>query len=199
MSRFSRLLIKQEQAHDKGWEREKLRKAKKEEEEKRSLLIYLRQKRGKKRYKTECRWRDFAKILRWFGWGDVEQSEGERKKKKEDRRWLGEFRNLSTICISVSAIYMQIAACMSDKKARRAMVFSFSFFFSEAHYPERCQAPAYLHPSTQNTAADNTGHLTLKGGIFFPCQSSISEKSQSVFMTAGEVMACVQRVILTDN
>ena len=55
----------------------------------------------------------------------MEQSERERKKKKEDRRWFGEFRNLSTICISMSAIYMQMAACMSDKKARRVMVFLF--------------------------------------------------------------------------
>ena len=52
----------------------------------------------------------------------VELSERERKMK--EREGVCEFRNLSTICISMSAIYMQMLACMSDRKAMSRARFS---------------------------------------------------------------------------
>lgn len=41
-----------------------------------------------------------------------------------NERGVWEFRNLSAICISVSAIYMQMVACMSDMKAMSIASFS---------------------------------------------------------------------------
>lgn len=54
----------EEQKKEKLSKQEK--QERKDEEEKRSMLIYFRQK-GRERYQTKWRWRDFAKILRWLG------------------------------------------------------------------------------------------------------------------------------------
>lgn len=51
----------------------------------------------------------------------MELSERERKIKE---RGIWEFRNLSAICISLFAIYMQMVPCMSDMKAMSRASFS---------------------------------------------------------------------------
>lgn len=57
---------------------------------------------------------------------DFEMAGGEvmRERNMKERDTVWEFRNLSSMCISMSAIYMQMVACMSDRKAMNAASFS---------------------------------------------------------------------------
>lgn len=68
-----------------------------------------------------------------------------------------EFRNLSAICISVSVICMQMAACMSDRKARSIDRFFF-FIIIQSHITMN---DAKLQPTTthQHKHTDETGQL----------------------------------------
>lgn len=160
---LSRLLIKKrtgltiKSCIGRAKEREikQARKPERRGEEKECVNIF--QTKGEKK---DIRQNGGGEILQrfWDGWDEVMWSRVKERERREMVVW--EFRNLSTICISMSAIYMQMTACMSDRKARSR---DFFFFFSEPHYPERCQAPAHTstHQHKTHRAADDTGHLTL--------------------------------------
>lgn len=74
-----------------------------------------------------------------------------------------EFRNLSTICISMSAIYMQMLACMSDSKARSRDRF---FFQNHITLNDAKLQPTSTHRHKTHRASDDNGHLTLNLSSF---------------------------------
>lgn len=129
------LLIKKDRAHDKscirGAKDREIKQARKKNNGRgggeRNVLISFKQK-GKKisHYMVVERiCKDFEMVgVRWCG------AECERVKEKQRRKMvIWEFRNLSAISISMFAIYIQIAACMRDRKAMSRAF----FFFLQSH------------------------------------------------------------------